>query len=350
MEVSATAAIYGVEPTSIDVSIRGKWVHVPALKLDKHVITVRGSRIRIAAVHDEEWMESEIGDPSRYLGALKQKRAPRADIFTFTQQPPDTGIRYSYRVEPVSIAVADVSNFQQWWQALPQETRKNVRRAEKRGVVVRSESFSDDLIRGIAEVQNETPLRQGRRYTHYGKTFEQVKRDHSGLLDQSEFICAYSGEELIGFLKVIYRGRIASVLQLNAKIAHYDKRPTNALLAKAVELCAAKGIAYLTYGRFNYGNKDDSSIRDFKIRNGFAEVLVPRYYVPLTLWGRFCVRARLYRGLMDVLPRSVIGAFLSLRTRLYSVTLFSRRCSSMPERPNCNRQMGCSNPPAGSNP
>ena len=61
-----------------------------------------------------------------------------------------------------------------------------------------------------------------------------------------------------------------------------DKRPANALIAKMVEVCEAKGISHLIYGLYNYGNKRNSSLLEFKIRNGFEEFLVPRYYIPLT--------------------------------------------------------------------
>ena len=88
----------------------------------------------------------------------------------------------------------------------------------------------------------------------------------------------------MGFLKLVYRGDVAAVLQLNSKTAHYDKRPANALLTKAVELCVARGISHLTYGLFNYGNKGDTPLREFKMRHGFREMLVPMYYVPLTVW------------------------------------------------------------------
>jgi hypothetical protein len=98
-------------------------------------------------------------------------------------------------------------------------------------------------------------------------------------------------------------------------LAHYDKRPSNALLAEAVKLCEAKSIGQLTYGRFNYGNKRDSSLRQFKTRNGFKELLVPRYYVPLNSWGRLCVSAKLYRGLFDILPPEVIAALLTARDK-----------------------------------
>lgn len=317
MASPSTVATQVLVGDCIDVSIKGKWIKVPALKINGAVLTITGKWIRIATVHDEEWLETELTDPEFCLRQLKQSHGTRADIFSFTQKIPATIPKYPYPLEWSSVAVAQIPNFEVWWEALPQETRKNVRRSRKRGVVVRVETFGDELIRGIAEVQNESPIRQGRQYAHYGKTIEQVKRDHSSFIDRSDFICAYYGEEFIGFLKLVYRGEVASILQLNSKIAHYDKRPSNALLAKAVELCGSKGACYLTYGRFNYGNKTNSSLRDFKIRNGFSDMLVPRFYVPLTKWGKFCVRARLYRGLQGILPRNVITMLVALRAKWY---------------------------------
>ena len=86
-------------------------------------------------------------------------------------------------------------------------------------------------------------------------------------------------------MKIVYRGDVASILQMLSRASHHDKRPANALIAKAVELCEAKGISYLTYGMFNYGNKRASSLRDFKIRNGFEEILVPQILRPLDEMG-----------------------------------------------------------------
>ena len=332
-----------------EISVKGKWVRVPTVGVGGNVLTITGKWIRVAAVQDEEWLESELADPELCVRRLKQAAPPAADIFTFTQKPPATDAKYDYPFEGTSVAVADVRNFKSWWEKLPQETRKNVRRAERRGVVIRIQEFNDDLVRGIAEVQNETPVRQGRRYPHYGKTLDQVKRDHSGFVDRSDFITAHSSGKFIGFLKLVYRGEVASILQLNSKISHYDKRPSNALLAKAVELCSSKGVSYLTYGKFNYGNKGDSSLLEFKIRNGFHEMRVPRYYVPLTMWGALYVRAKLYRGLMGILPSFMITAFTCLRAGWYhSKRMFVSRCSSMSEQPNRNRPTERSNPPAGS--
>jgi hypothetical protein len=301
------------------VSLRGRWVDVPSLRVNDQTIIVAGKRIKIAMLHNEDWLEAELADPSACLRELKAHAdALRADILCFSQKVPQTSRRYDYSMELRSIAVADVSNLKNWWEDLPQETRKNVRRSQKRGVTIQVKGFDADVIRGIADVQNETPVRQGRPYPHYGKSLEQVERDHGEFIDRSDFICAYFENELIGFLKLVYRGDVASLLQLNSKAAHYDKRPSNALLAKAVELCEARNISHLTYGLFNYGNKGDTPLREFKVRHGFREMLLPTYYVPLTMWGKFCVKARLHRGLMDILPRPLITAAVNARAKWYS--------------------------------
>jgi hypothetical protein len=108
-------------------------------------------------------------------------------------------------------------------------------------------------------------------------------------------------------------------------------------------------VRYLTYGLFNYGNKKDSPLREFKIRNGFHEILVPRFYLPLNLRGKICLKLKVHRGLLGLLPPGAITAALGMRERWYTLKQWMSRCSSMLERPNRNRQMGCSNPPAGSN-
>src|SRR5438046_10077736 len=151
-------------------------------------------------------------------------------------------------MERDSVAAIRLTSFKQWWEKLPQESRKNVRRARKRGVTVIVRQLKDDLIRGLVELNNECAVRQGRRFVHFGKTFDQVRKDQSSFLDRSNFVCAYYGDELIGFVKLVYRGNVASILQLVPKVAHYDKRPANALIASAVELCEAKGISCIAYG------------------------------------------------------------------------------------------------------
>src|SRR5208283_5211791 len=101
------------------------------------------------------------------------------------------------------------------------------------------------------------------------KTLDQVTKDQASFLTRSDYICAYVGNELIGVVKLVYKGEVASILTFLPKASQHDKRPANALMAKTVELCEKKNVSHLTFGKFNYGNKRDTTLREFKIRNGF---------------------------------------------------------------------------------
>jgi hypothetical protein len=307
-------------PGSIEISVKGKWVGVPALDFDGKTLIVRGKLVKVAHIHDEWWMESELENPEALVKKLKGQSSDglRADIFTFSQKLPGSIPKYNYVKELESVAAARTLKFEEWWNGLPQESRKNVRRSQKRGVIITVKAFDDDLIKGIIGVNNDSPTRQGRPNVYYGQSFEQAKKDHSAFLDRCDFICADSENELIGFLKVVYKGEVAAILNLAVKASQNDKRPANALIAKAVELCVKKGVSYLTYGMFNYGNKQDSPLREFKSRNGFVEVLTPRYYVPLTGWGRFAMKLGFHRGLLGILPHNVIALGLSARSKWYN--------------------------------
>ena len=335
---------------TVEISTKGKWISVPALDVYGKVIIASGRWIKLAFVHDEEWAEQDLEDPELCVKMLKERKSHRvrADIFTFSQKPYKPDPQYPYHKEWDSVAAVRLTTFKAWWDGLPQESRKNVRKSQKRGVVVRVEDLSDELVREIVKVNNDSPVRQGRRFVHYGKTFDQVKKDQSTYLGRCDFVCAYLGSELIGFLKIVYKGDTAAILQILPKASHHDLKPTNALLAKTVELCEAKGVTCLIYGLFNYGNKRDSSLREFKVRNGFEEILVPRFYVPLTAKGALSLKLNLHHGLHGILPHRVIALGVGARARWYNFKQWLSRCSSMLERPNRNRQMERSIPPAGS--
>lgn len=225
--------------------------------------------------------------------------------------------KFKFNFELDNYAAVPVTTFEKWWESVPQETRKNVRRATKRGVVVKAVPFDDELARGIYNLCNETPVRQGKPFWHFGKDFETVKREHATFLERSEFIGAFFQEELIGFIKMVYVDRIAYILHILAANSHYDKRPINALISSAVEVCAAKGVGYFIYGQYRYGNKRQSSLIEIKRRNGFEQINFPRYYVPLNLKGKMAVALRLYRGAVGLLPAPVLKTVLAVRNRFY---------------------------------
>ncbi len=305
---------------SIEIAVRGKSVRVPAIQIDGRTIVVTGGLIKTATVRDEEFVEDEvIQDPRAFISKLVDSGL-RVDILTFAQKVDEATPKCAFPFEWDNAAVACIGSFNEWWEKLPQESRKNVRRAAKRGVIVQLASFDERFIQGIKEIYDEMPIRQGRRFWHFGKDLEAIKNENRTYLDRSEFIGAYHDGELIGFMKFVRVGRIATMMQILSKAAHYDKRPMNAMIAKAVEVCQEKGLSYLIYGKFTYGNKTQSQIADFKRRNGFVQMDFPRYFIPLTLKGKLVLRLNLHRGLLGILPSWLIDWLWRLRSAALLLT------------------------------
>ena len=312
----------------MQISVRGRPSIVPVNRIGTQTVITTGKWIKSACIHDEDWLETEgMGDPDVFIKQLSQ-RDPRADIFTFAQQVPDAEPRYTYPFDRISVAAVPLTTYADWWDALPQESRKNVRRAERREVTVRLASFDDAFVQGIKGIYDESPVRQGQRFWHYGKPLETVKRENSSYLERSCFIGAFYREELVGFMKIVFAKGLARMMQIDCKSAHQDKRPANALIAKAVEISVARGMTHLIYGNYVYGNKRQSPLTEFKRRTGFEEFLIPRYYVPLTLKGRMVVQFKLYRGVLGLMPSGLIDFLLKLRAQGYKHTPLWRKASS----------------------
>ena len=300
------------------ISVKGQAIAVPSVEVGNARIVATGKLIRTAAVHDEEWLDAAtLGDPERHLAPFG--RSLKADIFSFTQRIPDTQPHYSYPLEWDNAAVVPITTYKDWWEKLSQESRRNVRIAAKKGVVTRRLDFDDQLVEGIAAIYNESPIRLGKRFWHYGKSFDTVKRDNSSYLDRSDFIGAFFEGQLIGFVKVVYVDKIGSIMQILSMIRHQDKRTTNALIAKALEVCEAKGMAYLMYCKYIYGANAQSQLTEFKRRNGFVKVDFPRYYVPLTLRGQLAIKFKVHRGVKQLLPPRLLGFALRIRAQYHSV-------------------------------
>jgi hypothetical protein len=300
-----------------EVRIAGKTLYVPSADICRQRVVVTGKWIRTAQVKDEAVVAGvTVEDPDLFINKLRESEL-KADVFTFAQRPPEVSPKFDYHSEWDNWAAMPTTCFKDWWENLPQESRKNVRRAAKRGVVVRVTPFNDDLVRGIHRIYNRIPVRDGRPFWHYGQDVDSVRRSLGTYLDRSEFIGAYLGEELIGFLKMVYVDDTATIFHVISMDEHYDKRPQNALIAKAAEVCEQKGISHLIYTKFIYGNKRRSSLAEFKRRNGFQQIDFPRYYIPLTLRGKLFVALRLYKGLSGLIPEPILQPLLSLRAWYY---------------------------------
>lgn len=302
-----------------EISVAGTTRKLPAANVNGRTIIVTGSWLKLAAIKDEDWQDGEIvSPPERFLAEFRQYKGLPADIFSFSRRLGGSDFQYPFYYEWDSVAAIPGVSFADWWtNRVSSDLRKDVRRAEKRGVVVREVPFDDDLVRGIVEIYDETPIRQGGPFWHYKKGFAAVKSTHVTYLEQSMFIGAFCGEELVGFIKVVFVDHLGRIMQIISKDAHRDKRPTNALIAKAVELCETRGCSYLTYGRYEYSQGADS-LTAFKHRNGFQEYLVPRYHVPLTTKGRLAIGLRLHRDPRTFVPRPILRSLKRAKTLAYS--------------------------------
>jgi hypothetical protein len=301
----------------VEITSRGKRILVPSAEIAGRTIIVTGKAVKIASVRDSIVAEGElVKDPKTFIPAMRQSGL-KADVLTFFQRPPDVTPKFNYHFERDNYAAVDTTSFDAWWEKLPQEARKNTRRSAKRGVTVKAVPFDDELARGIHKLCDETPVRQGKPFWHYGKDFETVKREHSTYLERSEFIGAYFENELIGFIKIVFVDQIAFIFHILAFNSHYDKRPLNAMITRTVEICSQKKVKYLVYDKYIYGNKKDSSLVEFKRRNGFEPVEFPMYHIPLTLKGSIYVNLRLYRGAVGLVPAPLLKILLNLRDKFY---------------------------------
>lgn len=268
-----------------------------------------------------------LDDPRAMIEALRNC-GRRVDVFKFLQKVPEQPQQmmaasplYDYPMQWDNLAVLPVSTYEHWWnEQIRSFPRNRARQAAKKGVVIREAAFDDALVKGIWEIYNECPVRQGKPFAHYGKDLETVRRISETFLDRSIFIGAYLGDQLIGFIKLVTdRARKqACMMHIVAMMQHRDKAPTNALIAQAVRSCADRGIGYLVYQNFTYGRKEDDTLSHFKEINGFQRVNLPRYYVPLTGIGHAALKLGLHRKLIERVPTPVIAKLRELRSAWYN--------------------------------
>jgi hypothetical protein len=284
--------------TSYDISIAGTR------------LAVQGPFLKIARLRDE-WHE-DVARPEELVHALAAE-SKGVDLFTFWQRFPDTKPQHPYYRESDYLAVLPVRTYEYWLKhQLNNKTRNVLAKGRKKSLLVRRVAFDDDFVRGMAAIFNETPVRQGRRFWHYGKSAEVIKSEFSRYLFREEVFGAYVGDEMIGFMFIVNAGKFAMLGQILSMVKHRDKAPNNALIAKAVEHCAERNIPALIYAMW----PREGSLRDFKKHNGFKCIELPRYYIPLSAKGRLALRLKLHREPAALLPESTVQSLDRWRSRL----------------------------------
>lgn len=288
--------------------VNGSPARVRCVEIGGQVFEVSTGPITVVRLEDE-WYE-DIPDPEAVIAALRENLGFKPDLFTFWQRMPDVEAKYLYHVEWEDLAVLPITSYEHWWRnQIKSRTRNLIRKSEKEGLVVKEAEYDDEFIRGMTAIFNERPVRQGRKFWHYGKDFETVKKQFSRFLFREQMIGAYLKGEMIGFMMLCDAGRYGITGQILSSTKHRDKATNNALIAKAVEMSATRGWNHLIYYFWS-----DDSLAEFKRRCGFEKVSVPRYYVPLSWAGEVALKTGAHRGWKALLPPAVRSPLKKVRS------------------------------------
>jgi hypothetical protein len=299
-----------LRPFFKETLVKGQPASTECVTIDYQTYSVTRGLLTTVSL-EEEWYE-DVRDPEAVIASLQEQAGIRADLFTFWQRFPDIEPRFAFHQEWDDIAVLP-ARFDEWWNhRIKSRTRNLIRKSEKEGVVVKETSYDDEFVHGMTTIFNEVPVRQGRRFWHFGKDFETVKTQFSRYVYRERMIGAYYQGEMIGLVMLGNAGRYGVTGQIISSIKHRDKATNNALIAKAIEVCEKAGLQYLIYLSWT-----DDSLGEFKRRCGFDRIRVPRYYVPLSAKGRLGLKMGAHRGVTAMLPDGLRTRLKKLRSSWY---------------------------------
>lgn len=203
-----------------------------------------------------------------------------------------------------TIGILSTDSFDAWLKAVGKRVRQDIIRSERRGVLVKATHADDKFLRDALAIYNETPVRQGRRYTGYGETLEGLKKKFAESVSV-EILAAYDENELIGILWMMCGDRVAQIGSFVHLVRKRDKLPAIALIAAAVKRCSERSVQFLAYPTA-FGLQP--GIDSFRLRMKFRPFAVPRYYVPLTRRGYASIRLHVHKPIQHVLPKAIARA------------------------------------------
>lgn len=164
------------------------------------------------------------------------------------------GFRYAKR--EMTSMIAPESALDSW----PRETRRNVRRAEKRGVTIRE---SEEWEIFFALLEHHMWQRHQVRPTH---TLEELLRLRALCPERLRLFAAHVGQEMIaGMLLFLCNARAALAFYYVSRregFEHYHG--FHALFAEVLQWCARQGFRYLDFGTYTLDSQPNFGLADFK--------------------------------------------------------------------------------------
>ena len=296
------------------------------MKKETETLVIRKRLFFTLASDSREYLQSIL--PNEEL--MKELRRRHADIYAFLERKwccPIADPSTTWARAEDNIAYLNLKSYDEWWKNIGKKTRNMIRKAEKVGIKTDEAVANDKLAEGIWKIFNETPIRQGRGFPHYGISLDDVKRNLESF-PNSTYVGAYLQNELAGFIHLIHGDHLTIISQLLSLQRYWDKAVNNALMAKAMEFCANNHIEWVMYGRM--GNHP--TLDSFKESNGFRKLLLARYFLPLSTKGKLATKLKLNRELKNSLPPSMKKALFPLynwvsRTRTRFKMLLRRKAT-----------------------
>ena len=269
-------------------------------------LTATGRALKIVRLR-HEWFEY-LSDPAAFLAEAKKARV--GDLLNFLQEAHVERPGLPYLHEPAHASVLTFQSYDDWWKKLDFKARNKARKAAKCGVELRVTPADDAFVRGVEVIYNECPVRQGRKFSHYGKDFATIKNDLASFPECTFYVGAYHEGRLIGFMKLFQGERILRTVHILATIADRDKCVMDALIARAVQEADQRGIKHLHYGDWAF-----RGLGAFRQKFGFERHDCPRYLVPLSAKGALALKLGLHRPWKERLPQPVKDRLIQARNR-----------------------------------
>ena len=189
------------------------------------------------------------------------------------------------------------------------QVQRNIRRAEREGVVVRHGDQEADLDRVFFDLQVETRRRLGvpvQPRSFYTLLWRRLIEPGHGFL-----LLAYAGARPIAGGVFLRAGRTLTYKYGASSREHWHLRPNVLLFWTAIQLGCATGAEILDFGRTEL---NDQGLRSFKLNWGTREE--PLTYTVLGVPGRDTVR-RLQPALGRLIKHSPLWVCRAIGARLY---------------------------------
>ena len=215
--------------------------------LRARTLQITGSVLKTARLRSELYVQLE--DLDSFCSRRSGHRCLRTDILTFLagHQRPRPKITRSITRPKGSQYFRSRHMTSGSGCRLYNKPRNTLRKALKSGIEVRLEEFSESLLHGIKAIYDESPVRQGKRNRHYQERLGDNQKRARHVLGEKPVHRGLFFRRDDRLRESDVFSRFGSLHKFSLESQPSRQSANNAILAKAVEICAAeRGLSALS--------------------------------------------------------------------------------------------------------